>query len=267
MCDPPPKSPGSPVVCYNLFTYYAAFKAVRRGWQSVSAYRTGVGLPQGKAPGINATPLARRTTADSRGFSLPPRSEIRMPTGLDEASAPGRQIMDADEIRRALTRMFHEILERNHGADGLLLAGIRTRGRSHRGASGQAHQRLRRRVAVPVGHLDINLYRDDLSERPRLRGASPPPCRWTWPVVSWCCATTCSTPGAPSAPGWRPSAISAGPCASNWPRWWTGAHRELPIRPDFVGKNIPTRQSELVRVRLTETDSIDDVCILDRWVD
>ena len=92
-----------------------------------------------------------------------------MPTGLDEASAPGRQIMDADEIRRALTRMFHEILERNHGADGLLLAGIRTRGRSHRGASGQAHQRLRRRVAVPVGHLDINLYRDDLSERPRLR--------------------------------------------------------------------------------------------------
>ena len=76
--------------------------------------------------------------------------------------------MDADEIRRALTRMFHEILERNHGADGLLLAGIRTRGVP-------IAERLARHihdsegVSVPVGHLDINLYRDDLSERPRLR--------------------------------------------------------------------------------------------------
>ena len=76
--------------------------------------------------------------------------------------------MDADEIRRALTRMFHEILERNHGADGLLLAGIRTRGVpiAERLAT---HINDSEGAAVPVGHLDINLYRDDLSERPRLR--------------------------------------------------------------------------------------------------
>ena len=170
--------------------------------------------------------------------------------------------MDADEIRRALTRMFHEILERNHGADGLLLAGIRTRGVP-------IAERIARHISdsegvtVPVGHLDINLYRDDLSERPRLRvrpttmpvdvtGRTVVPCD----DVLYTGRTVRAGMEAVSDLG-RPLRIQLAALVDR-------GHRELPIRADFVGKNIPTRQTEVVRVRLAETDGVDDVCILER---
>ena len=170
--------------------------------------------------------------------------------------------MDADEIRRALTRMHHEILERNHGADGLILAGIRTRGVP-------IAERLAEHIArsesdaVPVGHLDINLYRDDLSERPRMRVRPT-----TMPVdvagrtvvlvddVLYTGRTVRAAMDAISDLG-RPLRIQLAALVDR-------GHRELPIRADFVGKNIPTRRSELVRVRLSETDGVDDVCILER---
>ena len=184
-------------------------------------------------------------------------------TGLtDESSLPGRRIMDSDEIRRAVTRMFHEILERNHGADGLLLAGIRTRGVPL--AERLAEQiRQAENVTVPVGRLDINLYRDDLSERPRMRIRPT-----TMPVdvagrtvvlvddVLYTGRTVRAAMDAISDLG-RPLRIQAAALVDR-------GHRELPIRADFVGKNIPTRQMELVRVRFNETDGIDDVCILER---
>jgi pyrimidine operon attenuation protein/uracil phosphoribosyltransferase len=231
----------------------------------VSAYHTGVGLPKGNAPDFGATPLARRTTADRQGIFITARSEIKPSAGIDEANAVGRQVMDADEMRRALTRMFHEILERNHGADGLLLAGIRTRGVpiAERLAK---HINDSEGVAVPVGHLDINLYRDDLSERPRMRVRPT-----TMPVdvagrtvvlcddVLYTGRTVRAAMDAISDLG-RPLRIQLAALVDR-------GHRELPIRADFVGKNIPTRQSELVRVRLGETDGTDDVCILDRRVD
>lgn len=173
--------------------------------------------------------------------------------------------MDADEIRRALTRMFHEILERNHGADGLLLAGIRTRGVP-------IAERLARHihdsegVAVPVGHLDINLYRDDLSERPRLRVRPT-----TMPVdVTGRAVVLCDDvlyTGRTVRAGMEAISDLGRPLRIQLAALVDRGHRELPIRADFVGKNIPTRQSELVRVRFTETDATDDVCILDRWVD
>ena len=170
--------------------------------------------------------------------------------------------MDADEIRRALTRMFHEILERNHGAAGLLLAGIRTRGVpiAERLAGHIAHSE---NVAVPVGRLDINLYRDDLSERPRVRVRPT-----TMPVdvsgrtvvlvddVIYTGRTVRAAMDAISDLG-RPLRIQVAELVDR-------GHRELPIRADFVGKNIPTRHSELVRVRLAETDGVDDVCIMER---
>ena len=179
-----------------------------------------------------------------------------------ENSLPGRRIMDADEIRRAVTRMFHEILERNHGADGLLLAGIRTRGvpLAERLA---AHIRTAENIAVPVGRLDINLYRDDLSERPRMRIRPT-----TMPVdvagrtvvlvddVLYTGRTVRAAMDAISDLG-RPLRIQLAALVDR-------GHRELPIRADFVGKNIPTRQMELVRVRFLETDGIDDVSILER---
>lgn len=173
--------------------------------------------------------------------------------------------MDADEIRRALTRMFHEILERNHGADGLLLAGIRTRGVP-------IAERLARHihdsegVTVPVGHLDINLYRDDLSERPRMRVRPT-----TMPVdVTGRSVVLCDDvlyTGRTVRAGMEAISDLGRPLRIQLAALVDRGHRELPIRADFVGKNIPTRQSELVRVRLTETDGTDDVCILDRWVD
>ncbi|MCE2500132.1 MAG: bifunctional pyr operon transcriptional regulator/uracil phosphoribosyltransferase PyrR [Dehalococcoidia bacterium] len=169
--------------------------------------------------------------------------------------------MDTDEIRRALTRMFHEILERNHGADGLLLAGIRTRGVpiAERLAD---HISQSEGAAVPVGRLDINLYRDDLSERPRVRVRPT-----TMPVdvagrtvvlvddVIYTGRTVRAALDAISDLG-RPLRIQVAALVDR-------GHRELPIRADFVGKNIPTRQSELVRVRLAETDGVDDVSILE----
>ena len=170
--------------------------------------------------------------------------------------------MDADEIRRALTRMYHEILERNHGADGLLLAGIRTRGVPIAERLAQ-HIARSENAAVPVGRLDINLYRDDLSERPRVRVRPT-----TMPVdvtgrtvvlvddVLYTGRTIRAALDAISDLG-RPLRIQVAALVDR-------GHRELPIRADFVGKNIPTRQSELVRVRLAETDGVDDVCILER---
>ena len=231
----------------------------------MSAHHTGVGLPQGNAPDFDATPLARRTTADSRGFFITTRTDIRPPAGIDESNAVGRQIMDADEIRRALTRMFHEILERNHGPDGLVLAGIRTRGVPIAQRLAE-HIMASEGIAVPVGHLDINLYRDDLSERPRMRvRPTSMPVDVAGRTVVLCDdvlytgRTVRAAMDAISDLG-RPLRIQLAALVDR-------GHRELPIRADFVGKNIPTRQSELVRVRLTETDGIDDVCILDRWVD
>ena len=175
---------------------------------------------------------------------------------------PGRRIMDGDEIRRAVTRMFHEILERNHGADGLVLAGIRTRGvpLAERLAD---HIQRAENITVPVGHLDINLYRDDLSERPRMRIRPT-----TMPVdvagrivvlvddVLYTGRTVRAAMDAISDLG-RPLRIQVAALVDR-------GHRELPIRADFVGKNIPTRQMELVRVRFMETDGIDDVCLLER---
>ena len=172
--------------------------------------------------------------------------------------------MDADEIRRALTRMYHEILERNHGAGDLVLAGIRTRGVpiAERLA---AQIRQSEGVTVPVGHLDINLYRDDLSERPRMRIRPT-----TMPVavagrtvvladdVLYTGRTVRAAMDAISDLG-RPWRIQVAVLVDR-------GHRELPIRADFVGKNIPTRRLELVRVRFTETDGIDDVSILERSV-
>ena len=231
----------------------------------MSAHQTGAGLPQGNAPGFDATPLARWTTADSRGFFITTRSDTKPPAGTDERSTAGREIMDADEIRRALTRMFHEILERNHGADGLLLAGVRTRGVpiAERLAG---HIRDSEGVAVSVGHLDINLYRDDLSERPRMRvRPTTMPVDVTGRTVVLCDDVLYT--GRTVRAGMEAISDLGRPLRIQLAALVDRGHRELPIRADFVGKNIPTRQSELVRVRLAETDGIDDVCILDRWVD
>ena len=215
-------------------------------------------------PPVNVTLSPERPTA-KQGFFIATAENIQAnlgPSQFDESSMPGRRIMDADEIRRAVTRMFHEILERNRGADGLVLAGIRTRGVP---LAERLAEQIRRAesIEVPVGRLDINLYRDDLSERPRMRIRPT-----TMPVdvagrtvvlvddVLYTGRTVRAGMDAISDLG-RPLRIQVAALIDR-------GHRELPIRADFVGKNIPTRQMELVRVRFHETDGVDDVSILER---
>ena len=173
-----------------------------------------------------------------------------------------RQIMTEDGISRALSRISHEILERNRGAKDLLLVGIHRRGVP-------MANRLSKRLAefegaeVPVGSLDINLYRDDLRERkrPRVRvHRSDLPisiqdqCVILVDDVLYTGRTVRAALDALIDYG-RPTQVQLAVMIDR-------GHRELPIRADYVGRNIPTARSEIVAVRLTENDGLDEVVLL-----
>ncbi len=173
----------------------------------------------------------------------------------------GVQIMDADDIRRAITRIGHEIVEKNHGAENLALVGILTRG-------APLADRLAKLlfdiegIAVPVGRLDIGLYRDDYANHPTGRPA-PVPTAIPFDVtgkrivlvdeVLFTGRTVRAALTALLDLG-RPASIQLAVLLDR-------GHRELPIRPDFVGKNVPSSRQEYVRVCLRETDGEDRVLI------
>ena len=171
-------------------------------------------------------------------------------------------VMDADRISRALTRIAHEILERNHGIDGVALVGVRSRGVP-----------LARRIAgvltevggqeVPTGALDITLYRDDLMRNP----VGPQPLvrkteipfsidNRTIVLVDDVLYTGRTTRAALDAliDFGRPKAIQLVVLVDR-------GHRELPIKADYVGKNVPTSRKESVQVRLQELDGLDQVSV------
>ena len=173
-----------------------------------------------------------------------------------------RQIMSQDDVRRALTRVAHEILENNRGADDLVIVGIHTRG---------VH--LARRIAdylakfegvnVPVGSLDISLYRDDLTVRDQSQTKIQPT---DIPVgiqgkrvvlvddVLYTGRTIRAAMDALVDFG-RPQIIQLAILLDR-------GHRELPIRADYVGQNLPTAIEERVKVRLLETDGADEVALV-----
>jgi pyrimidine operon attenuation protein/uracil phosphoribosyltransferase len=177
----------------------------------------------------------------------------------------GRRIMTADEIRRATIRLSHEIVEKQAGTDGLILIGIQRRGVP-----------LARRIAdairdnegvdIPVGALDITFYRDDLSliaQQPVVKGTELPmgiDAR-TVVLVDDVLYTGRTIRAAMDAlvDFGRPQAIRLAVLVDR-------GHRELPIRADHVGKNVPTSREEIVRVHLEETDGEDGVEI-ERLVD
>ena len=180
--------------------------------------------------------------------------------GSDESTVAARTVLDARDVSRALTRIAHEILERNKGASGLMLLGIPTRGVP-----------LAKRIAakissvegveVPVGSLDVTMYRDDLRMRPArpLLPTEIPPGGIDGKVVVlvddvlFSGRTIRAALDAMNDLG-RPQAVRLAVLVDR-------GHRELPIRADFVGKNLPTSLVEKVSVRLEEFDGEDAVTI------
>ena len=172
----------------------------------------------------------------------------------------GRRIMTAEEIRRAVIRISHEIVEKQAGTDGLVLVGIQRRGvpiARRIAESILEHER----VEVPVGALDITFYRDDLSmlaQQPVVKGTDLPfDVTGTTAVliddVLYTGRTIRAAMDALMEYG-RPQIIRLAVLVDR-------GHRELPIRADHVGKNVPTSREELVRVRVEEVDGEDAVDI------
>ncbi|MCD2436218.1 bifunctional pyr operon transcriptional regulator/uracil phosphoribosyltransferase PyrR [Acidaminococcus sp. NSJ-142] len=177
-------------------------------------------------------------------------------------SVKKKTILDADAIRRSLVRISHEIVEKNKGVENVVLVGIRTRGVP-------LAQRLAEQVAeiegvkVPVGSLDITLYRDDLSTlayNPIVKETEldfdingktvilVDDVLFTGRTIR-CALDALIDMG-------RPKAIQLAVLVDR-------GHRELPIRADYVGKNVPTSTSETVDVTLAEIDGEDEVSLSD----
>ena len=173
---------------------------------------------------------------------------------------PERLILDADGVRRALTRIAHEIVERNGGTDRMVLVGIRTRGVPLARRLAQLIER-HEAVALPVGSLDITYYRDDLTKlahAPIVKRTEGMPDVTGLTVVLvddvlYTGRTVRAALDALTDQG-RPRAVRLAVLVDR-------GHRELPIRADHVGKNLPTANDEVVHVRLDETDGADEVII------
>lgn len=168
------------------------------------------------------------------------------------------QVMAADDIRRALTRIAHEIIEKNRGAESLVLVGIQRKGAPLALRLQQLIQQFEG-VEVPVGTLDITLYRDDaLSRHHEVRSTHIPVHLAGQTVVLvdevfFTGRTVRAALDGVMAFG-RPAAVHLAVLVDR-------GHRELPIRPDYVGKNLPTSRREHVTVNLSEIDGEDAVYI------
>ena len=174
--------------------------------------------------------------------------------------ADEKVVLQGDEIRRALTRIAHEILERNSGEDAPALVGIHRRGAF---LAQRLHGLLEELIGgeVPLGDLDIGFYRDDVATRPDAPVLHASHIDFdvtglTVVIVDDVLFTGRTVRAAIEAlfAYGRPQRVQLAVLADR-------GHRELPIRPDYVGKNLPTSGDERVYVRLQELDGIDEVAI------
>ena len=170
-------------------------------------------------------------------------------------------VMTADDIRRTLARIAHEIIERNRVLDQVVLVGMRTRGAPLAKRLAAAIQQFANH-AIPVGVLDISRYRDDISS------AKVPACSRLTDIpvsvndkfivlVDDVLFTGRSTRAAMDAliDLGRPASIQLAVLVDR-------GHRELPVRADYIGKNMPSSRDEKIQVRLKEVDGIDEVAII-----
>jgi pyrimidine operon attenuation protein/uracil phosphoribosyltransferase len=171
-----------------------------------------------------------------------------------------RTVLQQADIARALTRIAHEILESNRGAADLVIAGIPTRGVVLAERIAGAIAQIEDGVRPPVGALDVTRHRDDLDRRP-IRTPTPTTIPDTIDGknvvlvddVLYAGRTIRAALDALSEFG-RPKTVRLAVLIDR-------GHRELPIRADFVGRNLPSSTRERINVRLTETDGVDDVVI------
>jgi pyrimidine operon attenuation protein/uracil phosphoribosyltransferase len=169
--------------------------------------------------------------------------------------------MTHDDMRRAIRRMAHEVVERNRGADGLMIVGLQRRGVPLAERLAAAINEIEG-VQVPVGALDINLYRDDLTARPQ-----PLVRPTTLPIsvegtiivlvddVFYTGRTARAALNALMDLG-RPKQVQLAVMVDR-------GHRELPIRADYVGKNVPTATNEQIQVRVVEFDGTEEVVLVE----
>jgi pyrimidine operon attenuation protein/uracil phosphoribosyltransferase len=170
--------------------------------------------------------------------------------------------MDAETVRRCVSRIAHEIVERNRGGEGLVLIGVVARGDLLAARLAAAIEKIEGRP-VPIGKIEVSRHRDDLHLRPVSvdRPASEVPEITDRTVVLvddviWHGRTIRAAMDALLEFG-RPQAIQLAVLVDR-------GHRELPIRPDYVGKNVPTSDAEMVNVCLAEIQGVDAVVILGR---
>jgi pyrimidine operon attenuation protein/uracil phosphoribosyltransferase len=176
---------------------------------------------------------------------------------------PKSTILDAQEMARIIRRMAGEIVERNGGVAGLMLAGIRTRGVPLAERIAAEIERMEGQK-VPLGLLDITLYRDDLSTiaaQPQVKGTHLPI------PIDGCVVVLCDDvlyTGRTVRAALdelmdygRPKVVQLAVLVDR-------GHRELPIQADFVGKMVPTSQSEVIEVSFLTTDDTEQVRILER---
>ncbi|WP_292835813.1 bifunctional pyr operon transcriptional regulator/uracil phosphoribosyltransferase PyrR [Microbacterium sp.] len=175
-------------------------------------------------------------------------------------SENARTVLEQADIARALTRISHEILESNKGPDDLMVLGIPTRGVTLAERIGAQLAEISGRP-VPVGALDVTMYRDDLHRHPTRtpHATQIPPGGIDGKTVILADDVLFSGRSIRAALDalsdiGRPAAVRLAILVDR-------GHRELPIRPDFVGKNLPSARHERVQVRLVEVDGVDEVTI------
>lgn len=191
------------------------------------------------------------------------REPLRRERVMEQELVLKKKLVDADGIRRALTRIAHEIVEKNKGTEKLVIIGIRTRGVP---LAKRLAEKIKdfEGVNIPVGILDITLYRDDLSmvaQQPIVHKTEIPFDISGKKVilvddVLYTGRTVRAALDALVDLG-RPVAIQLAIVVDR-------GHRELPIRADYVGKNLPTSEEEVVSVNLKEIDNQDSILLMSR---
>jgi len=186
---------------------------------------------------------------------------MRRPANSEKSTrmpeSPGILVMDEESIRKAIRRIAHEIIEQNHDLSRLVIAGIPTRGRTLAQRIAFHIEEIEK-VTPAIGTVDVSMHRDDLSTRERvsiLEATDLPLDLDGRPLILiddvLYTGRSCRAAMDAVASFGRPSRIQLAVLIDR-------GHRELPIRPDFVGKNVPTAPEDRVRVRFEQIDGVPD---------